>query len=220
MRRLAAIGAIALLFSVSTPAEATEVHVIDGDTLKVDGKTIRIFGIDAPEAGQSCRKPGGGTWQCGQAAISQMEKAAAEGDVTCDDRGLDVYGRTLAVCKVSGLDLGRLMVKEGLAWAFRRYSEDYVGVEDEARAAAAGVWEQETEAPWDFRQNRWDVAAQKAPEGCPIKGNINRKGEHIYHAPWSPWYSRTKVSVENGERWFCDEGEAIKAGWRAPYWGR
>lgn len=208
------------LILFAPPASASEVHVIDGDTLRVDGKTIRIFGIDAPEAGQSCRKPGGGTWQCGQAAIREMERAVAEGTVACDDRGLDVYGRTLGVCKVAGLDLGRLMVKEGLAWAFRKYSTDYVETEDQARAAGIGVWEQETEAPWDFRAHKWDVAKQKAPEGCPIKGNINRKGEHIYHAPWSPWYGRTKVSPEHGERWFCDEGEAIKAGWRAPYWGR
>ncbi len=205
---------------IALPAFATEVHVIDGDTLRVDGATIRIYGIDAPEAGQSCRKPGGGTWQCGQAAIRALEGAVAEADVSCDDRGTDVYGRTLGVCKAAGLDLGRLMVKEGLAWAFRKYSEDYVDAEDEARAAGVGVWEQESQTPWDYRAQRWDVAKQQAPEGCPIKGNINRKGEHIYHAPWSPWYAKTKVSVEQGERWFCDEGEAVAAGWRAPFWGR
>ncbi len=34
----------------------------------------------------------------------------------------------------------------------------------------------------------------------------------------NPWYSRTKVSVEKGERWFCSEREALDAGWRAPRW--
>ncbi|MCX5581744.1 thermonuclease family protein [Kaistia terrae] len=195
-------------------------HGIDGDTLRVDGTTIRIFGIDAPEAGQKCRKPGRGTWRCGQEAIAAMEGAVAEGNVTCVDRGKEIYGRALGVCKVAGLDLGRLMVKEGMAWAFRRYSNDYAETENQARAAGVGVWEQESETPWDYRAHRWEVAKQEAPNGCPIKGNINRKGEHIYHAPWSPWYAKTKVSVEQGERWFCDEGEAIAAGWRAPFWGR
>jgi hypothetical protein len=50
--------------------------------------------------------------------------------------------------------------------------------------------------------------------GCPIKGNINDEGEHIYHTPWSPWYSRTKINETKGERWFCDEAEAMAAGWR------
>lgn len=49
---------------------------------------------------------------------------------------------------------------------------------------------------------------------CPIKGNTNDKGERIYHAPWPPWYSKTKVNTGNGERWFCDEAEAVSAGWR------
>ena len=55
----------------------------------------------------------------------------------------------------------------------------------------------------------------EAPGGCPIKGNIARDGERIYHTPWSPWYGRTQISAAKGERWFCDEGAAQAAGWRA-----
>jgi hypothetical protein len=73
-----------------------------------------------------------------------------------------------------------------------------------------------TEAPWDFRADRWERAAAASPRpGCPIKGNIADDEEHIYHTPWSPWYSRTKIDEGKGERWFCDEAEAIEAGWRA-----
>ena len=45
-------------------------------------------------------------------------------------------------------------------------------------------------------------------------GNISKNG-NIYHPPWSPWYTKTKISTEKGERWFCSEREAIDAGWRA-----
>jgi len=83
------------------------------------------------------------------------------------------------------------------------------------------VWQAETETPWDFRAHKWDSAIQSVPDRrCPIKGNINDKGERIYHAPWSPWYAKTNVNIEHGERWFCDEAEAVSAGRRAPYWGR
>ena len=54
-------------------------------------------------------------------------------------------------------------------------------------------------------------------DGCPIKGNINRDGELIYHTPWgSQWYDRTRISTARGEQWFCSEREALDAGWRAP----
>ena len=56
-------------------------------------------------------------------------------------------------------------------------------------------------------------------KGCPIKGTISKNGR-IYHAPWPPWYKRTKVSLNKGERWFCSEREALDAGWRAPVWWR
>lgn len=66
-------------------------------------------------------------------------------------------------------------------------------------------------------RKRWERAAAASPRpGCPIKGNINRDGERIYHTPWSPWYERVQIDESQGERWFCDEAEAEAAGWRAP----
>ena len=50
---------------------------------------------------------------------------------------------------------------------------------------------------------------------CLIKGNINSRGERIYHVPGSKWYARTRIN-KPGERWFCTEEEAIAAGWRPP----
>lgn len=41
-------------------------------------------------------------------------------------------------------------------------------------------------------------------------------GERVYHTPDSPWYERTDIDPDTGERWFCTEREAEEAGWRAP----
>jgi endonuclease YncB( thermonuclease family) len=194
-------------------------RVVDGDTLEIAGVTYRLHGIDAPEAGQSCERKGGGTWACGKAAIAAMEDLVAKG-VSCDDRGgTDLYGRTIGVCVNSdGTDVNARMVETGNAWSFRKYSTDYAAKEDEAHKSGIGVWQAKTEAPWDYRAHKWDVAKQEAPAGCPIKGNISKQG-NIYHAPWSPFYAKTKINTSKGERWFCSEEEAVKAGWRAPAWG-
>ncbi|EJC75764.1 micrococcal nuclease-like nuclease [Rhizobium leguminosarum bv. trifolii WSM2012] len=212
-------GAVISALSASNLQASTQVRVVDGDTLEVAGIVYRLHGIDAPEAGQTCNDVGGGQWQCGKEAIATLEGLALGNDVICDNRGgLDLYGRTIGVCKVAGKDLNSIMIQTGHAWAFRRYSQDYVGLEDVAHESHLGIWQADTETPWHYRAHKWEVAKQEAPEGCPIKGNISKNG-HIYHAPWSPWYTKTKVNAKDGERWFCTEKEAVDAGWRAPYWG-
>ena len=51
--------------------------------------------------------------------------------------------------------------------------------------------------------------------GCNVKGNISvRTGERIYHVPGQRYYSATRVNWLRGERWFCSEAEARRAGWR------
>jgi hypothetical protein len=137
----------------------------------------------------------------------------------CAARDRDHYGRIIAVCYADEADVNQILVREGLAWAYTRYSEDYVADEAEAQAGLVGIWQGEAEAPWDYRANKWERAAAEAPRpDCPIKGNINRQGENIYHTPWSPWYDRTQIDKSKGQRWFCDEAEAEAAGWRPARW--
>ena len=51
--------------------------------------------------------------------------------------------------------------------------------------------------------------------GCNIKGNVSiETGERIYHVPGQKYYRQTRISPQHGERWFCTEAEARKAGWR------
>lgn len=51
--------------------------------------------------------------------------------------------------------------------------------------------------------------------GCNIKGNISQNtGERIYHVPGQRYYEMTVISPRYGERWFCNEDEARRAGWR------
>ncbi|MBD9652917.1 thermonuclease family protein [Ensifer sp. ENS09] len=204
------------------PTMAADIaRVVDGDTLDIGNVRYRLHGIDAPEAGQVCNASDGGAWPCGKEAIRKFEDIVGGHEVVCDSRGTDPYGRVIAVCTADGRDINAEMVGSGYAWAFRKFSEDYTGLEQEARLAHLGVWQAETEAPWDFRATKWTAAVSQAPDRkCPIKGNINRKNERIYHTPWSRDYAKTKINTVSGERWFCSEDEAVAAGWRPPIWGR
>lgn len=189
-----------------------QTRVIDGDTFVMDGETFRINGIDAPEHGQTC-----GNWGCGRAATDALATLIDGQSVDCVTHARDTYGRAIATCYVAGQDLGQSLVDSGAAWAFLKYTDTYADAQEKAKTLGLGVWSGNYQTPWDFRQVEWANAAKSAPSGCPIKGNITANG-HIYHAPWSPWYDRTRISTRKGERWFCSEAEAIAAGWRPPHW--
>jgi phosphatidylserine/phosphatidylglycerophosphate/cardiolipin synthase-like enzyme len=57
------------------------------------------------------------------------------------------------------------------------------------------------------------LISKKEGEGL-IKGNVGRDGKKVYHLPGSPYYDRTQIVPDEGERYFCTEDEARTAGWR------
>ena len=207
---------IALVF-LCGPTFANTVHIVDGDTLDVDGTRYRINGIDAPEAGQKCKTERGKDWACGTAATNALFAITKGKTVRCDSLAVDSYGRDIGRCYAGKTDIAKAMVTQGMAWAFLKFSDEYEGTQNIAKSAKRGIWRGKAQPAWVFRATKWEIASQKSPNGCPIKGNISPNGK-IYHPPWSPWYNRTRINTSKGERWFCDEDEALKAGWRAPRW--
>ncbi len=210
---------LAALAGAVAPPVVAEVsgsaRIFDGDTIEIGTLRIRIHGIDAPERDQDCAAGDGGTWRCGTEAASRLTQLLRLGDPVCEGRERDQYGRLIATCRVGETDLGAQLVSEGLAWAYRRYSKDYVDLEDAARESGIGIWQAETQTAAEYRADAWRAASGNAEaRDCPIKGNITADGERIYHMPWSAWYTRTRINESRGEAWFCDESEAQAAGWR------
>ena len=191
--------------------------MIDGDTFRIGETVVRLFDVDAPELAQTCDGGPARLRPCGAYVADALAERLAGREVRCEVLKLDQYDRRVARCEVDGEGLSEWLVASGLAMVFRRYSDRFTAEEDAARAGSIGLWQTDFGPPWEYRAKRWEVAAQQAPDGCPIKGNINRDGERIYHSPWgSQWYDRTRISTAHGERWFCSERDALDAGWRAP----
>lgn len=215
-------------FPQPRPAEATlsgVATVTDGDTLRIGATRIRLFGVDAPEAHQRCLDSAGRDWACGTVAAERLKSLVARRVVVCNPQDTDRYGRTVASCSVDGRDLGATIVSEGLARAYERYSDRYLGDEAGARASGLGLWQADSEAPWDWRRDRSKVRTIATTPGspivdtpttgneCTIKGNISRDGRKLYHTPDMASWSRTKIDFDRGERLFCDEAAALAAGW-------
>jgi len=124
-----------------------DTRVIDGDTIVQGGIHYRLFGIDAPELGQTCADG----WPAGEKARGFLRLLVLDRTLVCDDHGTDKYGRTLSVCRLEGDDVNAIMVRTGNARAYSQYSRSYVLDEVEARQSRAGMWAHNCQAPWDYR---------------------------------------------------------------------
>ncbi len=131
--------------AIASPAAAQT--VVDGDTIKIGTAVFRLWGIDAPEFKQMCADG----WQAGQAATRALQSFMEGRAVTCEPRDRDRYGRTVALCRADGRDLGASMVSTGMALAFTRYSTDYVADEAKAKAARLGVHAHDCAPAWEWR---------------------------------------------------------------------
>jgi endonuclease YncB( thermonuclease family) len=152
---------VAILLCWPTQAYAADVigraSVIDGDTIEIHGQRIRLFGIDAPEASQTCTI-GGRSYRCGQEAALALSEFIGQRPVACEQRDVDRYGRIVAVCRLGGEDLGAWMVSRGWALAYSRYSRDYFDEELTARANKRGIWRGTFVRPWLWRQRGANAA--------------------------------------------------------------
>ena len=154
-RHLASVGHLgAAANGASSIAVAGRGHAVDGDTLVIGGVRVRLEGIDAPETGQTCGGRELSSWACGSAALEALARLVAGQHVSCTGSGYDAYGRLLASCTAAGRELNAEMVRNGLAWAFVRYSQRYAALEAEARSRLIGIWRGSAEPPWSFRARR------------------------------------------------------------------
>jgi hypothetical protein len=96
----------------------------------------------------------------------------------------------------------------------RQHHRPLLSQEREARSAKAGLWSGDVERPAAYRDKLWAEAKRRAPDGCPIKGQV-AGAQRTYVLPWSPDYERARVQKTRGERWFCSEQEALAAGFKA-----
>ena len=140
------------LFLFSNNLFASHVTVIDGDTIRLGDVKIRFSGIDAPEINQTCVASEGKV-ACGKISRDLLIEKVTNNKISCTDEGKDFYGRVLGECFVNGESLSTYLVREGFAFAYRKYSNKYVGDEEYAKFNKLGMWSMEFQYPWDYRSN-------------------------------------------------------------------
>ena len=127
------------------------VHVIDGDTIKIGNEKIRFSGIDAPELNQYCFKDEKKIL-CGVLAKKALLKKIGNKIPKCVIEGKDIYKRILAECFINEKSLSKFLVRNGYAFAYRKYSKKFIQDEEVARKNKLGLWSMKFDYPWKFRK--------------------------------------------------------------------
>jgi len=140
-----------IFFLIFNQVKLQDLRVLDGDTIHLNGEKIRFTGIDTPELEQSCIKEGV-IDPCGVTAKELLIEKIGDNKVKCISEGKDQYKRTLAECFVNGESLSSYLVRNGYAFAYRKYSKKFIKDEDYARTKKIGMWTMKFDYPWDYRK--------------------------------------------------------------------
>lgn len=133
LRRIAIIQALPLLAAaatllIATPAAASFVCARpthhDGDAIRCagqgsEGKSMRLYGIDAPEMPGACRPGRSCTPGNPFAARNHLARLTRGRRVVCQQRDTDSYGRRVVECRADGINLSCAMI--AARFAVRRY---------------------------------------------------------------------------------------------------
>jgi len=144
---------ICLIFFFLTynDVKSYEIKIIDGDTIHLNNEKIRFTGIDTPELKQTCNKNNEIVY-CGIKARKLLIDKIGKNKVNCVREGKDQYKRTLAECFVNDISLSRFLVREGYAFAYRKYSKKFIKDENFAKKNNMGMWSMKFDYPWDWRK--------------------------------------------------------------------
>ncbi|HEY4252983.1 MAG TPA: thermonuclease family protein [Roseomonas sp.] len=149
---LAAIGSLAVAIGLPTDlfgsaptesewrAAAHDVRIVDGETLRLGDRILRLSGLAAPQRGQACRDARGGGFDCGDAAADALARLIGGHDLTCRMQGHDSFGRGLGVCTAAETELNAALVGNGWAMASGRDRPDLRPQQAEARRMVRGLW--------------------------------------------------------------------------------
>jgi len=146
MKYLSLIAALALSLvslPLATTASAADISgyafVQDDGSLRISGRTYRLFGIYIPPTAQSCRRFERPVTCAPQAALALDFKIGAE-FVHCEPRSKNEDGSDVALCRAGDTDLSVYLLERGWALALPDAPFEYAALEKIARHKGIGVW--------------------------------------------------------------------------------
>lgn len=124
-------------------------EIVDGDSLVMAGRELRLLCYDAVELHQSCRDASGAEYACGEMAKNALAKLIGQEKVFCAGRMTDIYNRPLVNCWVGDVSVADVMVKLGWAVGICKNTRQLARL---AKNEKVGIWAGSFETPKVWRK--------------------------------------------------------------------
>lgn len=201
--------------------QASIVRVVDGDTIKIKldnnkEETIRLLLVDTPESVHPTKPVQPFAIEASD-FVKKLLPVGKDVEVELGTNERDKYGRLLAYLYTDGKMVNQLLLEKGyarVAYVFApntKYIDEFRDIQEKAQLNEIGIWSIENYATSTGFAEK-GLKEKESPIACTnpeIKGNINSKGEKIYHVIGGQQYEQTKP-----EQLFCTEKDARMAGFR------
>ncbi len=142
---------LSILLFTSNAFSQEKVYIVDGDTIHIGSNKYRFSGIDTPEMKQTCSKDNK-IIMCGVLAKDSLIQKINNRPVLCKEETIDRYKRIVAECFVNKESLSTYLVRNGYAFAYRKYSKKFIEDERYAKENKLGLWSMNFEYPWEYRR--------------------------------------------------------------------
>jgi len=166
MKAITAFLALCLIIQTAKAELLTGqvVSISDGDTLTILTESkqkivVRLNAIDAPEKGQAFSN----------ASKKSLSLICYKQSARVETFGLDKYGRTIGDVTCNEVNANTHQVDNGMAWVYRKYSNDQtlIALEAQAKNMGLGLWDDPNPIPpWDFKR-------QVTPPTVPVVKSTN-----------------------------------------------
>ena len=162
------------------PAMSGSSRVIKGDTLTLNSRVVKLFGVASPEISQTCADSSGRGYKCGQQAISWLSGWLADHEVKCHIINEDERGILTGVCMLGPYDIGAALINAGWAVADLKQTQIYIPYQNQALSNKRGLWQGEFYMPWDWKK----IQSRKANVKIIKKKNSSGSRRRVWFNPF------------------------------------
>ncbi len=162
------------------PSISSISRVISGDTLTLNGRIVKLFGVAAPDISQTCADGSGRGYKCGQQSVSWLSGWLADHEVKCHIINEDEKGLLTGVCMLGPYDIAAALINAGWAVADTKQTQIYIPYQNQALTNRRGLWQGEFYMPWDWKK----IQSRKANVKVLKKKNNSSSRRRVWFNPF------------------------------------